>query len=272
MIPFNFINQWRQHAPWTYQSQIEQDLVLSRALVILYQQPIIQDSLAFRGGTALNKLYCDSPARYSEDIDLVQIKDAPIGDVMTAIRDAIDPWLGKARWKQSARTVRLIYRFHSEDEPSVPLRLKIEINTVEPLTVFGFKTKSYEVNSPWFSGKANIRTYALDELMATKFRALYQRSKGRDLYDLWMAMTQLNVDSDNLIKAFNQYNDFHQVNISRAEYERNLAFKTRDINFLSDAEKVLPDVASWEPQTAFELVSKKLVTKLKGEPWKGLGD
>lgn len=63
MIPNNFITQWSQHAPWSYQSQIEQDLVLSKALISLFQQPIIQESLAFRGGTALNKLYCDSSAR-----------------------------------------------------------------------------------------------------------------------------------------------------------------------------------------------------------------
>lgn len=60
MIPINFITKWAQHAPWTYQSQIEQDLVLSRALILLFQQPIIQEGLAFRGGTALNKLYCNS--------------------------------------------------------------------------------------------------------------------------------------------------------------------------------------------------------------------
>jgi predicted nucleotidyltransferase component of viral defense system len=119
------IIHWRQYAPWSLQSQVEQDLVLSRALVSLFQQPIIQESLAFRGGTALNKLYCHSLARYSEDIDLVQIKDEPIGDVMSAIREAIDPWLGKASWKQTARSVKFIYRFDSEDSQPIPLRLKI---------------------------------------------------------------------------------------------------------------------------------------------------
>ena len=117
MIPSKHITHWRQYAPWIFQSQVEQDLVLSRALVLLFQQPVIQETLAFRGGTALNKLYCDSLARYSEDIDLVQIRDEPIGEVMGAIRDAIDPWLEKASWKQTARSVKFIYRFNSEDIP-----------------------------------------------------------------------------------------------------------------------------------------------------------
>ena len=48
--------------------QIEQDLMISRALVDLY------DALVFRGGTVLNKLFVNPSAKYSEDIDFVQRK------------------------------------------------------------------------------------------------------------------------------------------------------------------------------------------------------
>jgi predicted nucleotidyltransferase component of viral defense system len=72
MIPINIIKQWRQQAPWIYQSQVEQDLILSRALVALYQNELIQQTLAFRGGTARNKFFIKPAARYSEDLDFVQ--------------------------------------------------------------------------------------------------------------------------------------------------------------------------------------------------------
>ena len=91
MIPINAITQWRKNAPWLYQSQIEQDLVLSRALISLYQNEILRKTLAFRGGTALNKLFVKTPARYSEDLDFVQINDEPIGKIFTAIRNSLDP-------------------------------------------------------------------------------------------------------------------------------------------------------------------------------------
>src|SRR5579872_123477 len=185
MIPINTVKQWRQQAPWIYQSQVEQDLILSRALVALYQNKLIQQTLAFRGGTALNKLFIKPAARYSEDLDFVQVNDEPIGHILTAIRQVLDPWLGNARWKQGGRSVKLIYRFQSEDTPPVPLRLKIEINTIEFFTLYGYENYSHEVDSRWFSGQANIRSYQLEELMGTKLRALYQRSKGRDLFDLW---------------------------------------------------------------------------------------
>jgi predicted nucleotidyltransferase component of viral defense system len=272
MIPNNFITKWSQCVPWIYQSQIEQDLVLSRALVLLFQQPIIRASLAFRGGTALNKLYCDSLARYSEDIDLVQITDEPIGEVMSAIRKAVDPWLGKASWKQTARSVKFIYRFDSEDSQPIPLRLKIEINTVEPFAVFGFQEKHYQVENPWFSGGASIRTYELEELIGTKFRALYQRSKGRDLYDLWMAISKLNVDCNKVLEAFSYYNTKHNIKISRAEYEKNLFGKMSSVDFLSDAKQVLPQAATWSPEQAFEVVLNHLVKELPGEPWKVMAE
>lgn len=269
MIPSHFITKWSHYVPWSYHSQVEQDLVLSRALVCLFQNPIIARFLAFRGGTALNKLYCGSVARYSEDIDLVQIIDEPIGEVMGAIRQSLDPWLGKPKWKQGSRSVKFIYRFNSEDPHPIPLRLKIEINTIEPFTVFGYQNKFYEVDNPWFFGQTNITTYTLEELISTKFRALYQRSKGRDLYDIWMAITQLNVDCDKVIEAFSYYNREHRIKISRAEYERNLLKKMNSVEFLSDARQVLPQNAFWQPQQASQVIFDRLITKLPGNPWQG---
>ncbi len=235
MIPISYINEWRQQAPWPYQSQVEQDLVLSRALVSLYQEPLIQETLAFRGGTALNKLFCDCPTRYSEDIDLVQISQSPMGPVLSAIRQVVDPWLGNARWSQSSQLVKLTYRFLSEDEPSVPLRLKIEVNTIEPFSLNGFQTKDFSVDNHWFSGVAKIKTYDINELMATKLRALYQRLKGRDLYDLWLAVAELGAEPKKVVSLFNDYNKYHGVKITRAEYERNLTLKMHNTDFLSDA-------------------------------------
>ena len=187
---------------------------------------------------------------------------------MAAIRESIDPWLGKAKWKQTSRLVKFIYRFDSEDQPSVPLRLKIEINTVEPFSFLGFKEQNYAVDSRWFSGEATIKTYELEELMGTKLRALYQRAKGRDLYDLWMAITQLGVDCTAVLEVFKYYNDRQHIKISRAEFEKNLVAKESTQDFLTDAKHVLPAYMPWDPKAAFQAVADKLVKQLPGEPWK----
>jgi predicted nucleotidyltransferase component of viral defense system len=268
MVPINAITQWRKQAPWLFQSQIEQDLVLSRALISLYQNTTIQETLAFRGGTALNKLFIKNPARYSEDLDFVQIKDEPIGELLSAIRNSLNPWLGQANWKQSERSVRLIYRFQSEDQPPVSLRLKIEINTIESFTLFGHEQKKYSMDNQWFSGEAAIRTYCLEELMGTKLRALYQRAKGRDLYDLWLGKVQLNMDCEKVLKAFHHYNRANNIIISRAEFEENLLLKLKMQEFLKDTTVVLSDSINWNPLLASELIMKELIEKLPGESWK----
>lgn len=90
MIPRDFITEWRAHAPWVADVQVEQDLVICRALVELFSRPLIARSLAFRGGTALYKLHLRPAARYSEDIDLVQIEAGPIGPVLAEVRAALD--------------------------------------------------------------------------------------------------------------------------------------------------------------------------------------
>jgi len=187
MIPQAFITEWGKTVPWQTNEQVEQDLVISRALVEIYKNDFLAGSIAFRGGTALHKLYLQPQARYSEDIDLVQIKAGSIGKVIDNIRESLS-FLGKAKVEAGDKTTTLKFRFDSEFPPIVSLRLKIEINCREHFTVLGWERIPFEVKSSWFNGECRLTTYRVEELLGTKLRALYQRSKGRDLYDLWKAL------------------------------------------------------------------------------------
>lgn len=89
MIPKAYIDAWGSTAPWQQDSQVEQDLVISRALVEIFSHELLCRNLAFRGGTALHKLFLHPQARYSEDIDLVQLKGGPIKPILEAIRDQL---------------------------------------------------------------------------------------------------------------------------------------------------------------------------------------
>lgn len=123
MIPESFIEEWKTNVPWQTLAMVEQDLVISRALIELYNHPKVSDSLIFRGGTALNKLYITPPARYSEDIDLVQIISEPIGKTLDVIRSLLDSWLGKPNRNLTERSAKLIYKFESVDRIISKLRL-----------------------------------------------------------------------------------------------------------------------------------------------------
>jgi len=66
------------------------------------------------------------------------------------------------------------------------IRIKIEMNIAETNSFLPRTTVNHVVQTSWWSGEADISTFQPSELLATKLRALYQRSKGRDLFDLWL--------------------------------------------------------------------------------------
>ncbi len=102
---------WGQTVPWVEQRQIEQDLIISRALIELFNAPALKGQLRFRGGTALNKLHFPKPLCYSEDIDLIRTSAGPIGPVLEAVRAVLDPWMGKPKFDQSPVAPKLRYPF-----------------------------------------------------------------------------------------------------------------------------------------------------------------
>lgn len=139
MIPASHVTGWRLHNPWPDDAQVEQDLIISRALVEIYQVPELYEAFAFRGGTALHKLHIKRPIRYSEDIDLVQVRVESAGNAIDSIRNVLDPWLGTPKRERAENSFKLIYRVDSEGEPPKRIKLKIEVNTREHFALMGYQ-------------------------------------------------------------------------------------------------------------------------------------
>ena len=262
MIPKADIVAWRQFAPWVTDAQVEQDLIISRALVAIFQSPFLAERLAFRGGTAFHKLYLDIPRRYSEDIDLVQITPAPIGQIMDALQELLNGFLGTPRRKQTEQSAILTYRIESEGPPVVQMRLKVEINTREHFAVDGYQKQSFTVQSRWFKGSCEITTYTLEELLATKLRALYQRRKGRDLFDLWLGITEGKADAGKVIRVLKHYMEAEGQTVDSMNYEKNLQEKMRHQGFLSDLNPLIPANATYDVQEAYALIKNVIIDSL----------
>lgn len=270
MIALADILAWRTAAPWQNNAQVEQDLVLTRAVIELFTHPDLADKIALRGGTALNKLFIDPPCRYSEDIDLVQTVAGPIGPVASAIRKCLDPWLGSPRRSSGDGGFTLLYAFESEGQPASRLRLKVEINTREHFTVFGLEQHGMTAKNPWFKGEAQVTTYGLDELMGTKLRALYQRRKGRDLFDLWLCLKDGRVNPERVLTAFHRYVETEGGAISRAQFEMNLHDKQARADFGGDIAPLLADGVDFDPKKATAMLRTMLIERLPGAPWRNL--
>ena len=103
---------------------------------------------------------------------------------MDALRGKLNIWLEYPQWKQGRGRASLYYRLRSEAKPSTPLRPNVETNTREHFFVLGPRNVRFDVVSPWHSGTAEALTYEPEELLGTKLRVLYQRKRGRHLFDL----------------------------------------------------------------------------------------
>lgn len=217
----------------------------------------------------MHKLVVSSPARYSEDVDLVQMRPGPIGEILDAIRSRLDPWLGLPNRTTGSANASLVYRFETESMPARRMRVKIEVNTREHFSVFELESRRLIVDNPWFRGSAEVSVYQINELFGTKLRALYQRKKGRDLFDLWLALTQGLVDPEAVVRCFQCYMEMEGHNVSRAEFERNLALKGNDPAFGADIQPLIAPGFAFESRQALDLVLRNLVARLPGAPWKG---
>lgn len=268
MIAKDYITEWRGHAPWITDAQVEQDLVISRALVEIFAVEALARRLAFRGGTALYKLHLRPAARYSEDIDLVQITPEPIGETFNAVRAVLDPWLGAPRRDIKEGRVNLVYRYSSEDQPPKAMRLKIEINSREHFTELGHVETAFEMRSRWWSGSATITTFALEEMLGTKLRALYQRRKGRDVFDLWYALTEGAAAPERVVACFDRYMREGGHRVSRAMFEENLQKKLLDPLFRADMTPLLRPGIGWDVDRAGAVVMARLLARLPGAPWR----
>lgn len=272
MIPSMNIIAWTNVVPWVEQRQIEQDLIISRAVIEVFNDNFLKGELRFRGGTALNKLHFPEPLRYSEDIDLVRTTEGPIGPILDRIREILRPWLGEAAFEQSPVAPKLIYRATAEDD-GPPLRLKIEINTRERMIFDQPKDFLHQVENPWFSGQALLPSFSNEEMLATKLRAFLQRDKGRDLFDLSHALSVFHdLDVRHVATLFGQYLQAQDLTISRAQAEERMFAKLASPGFLSDVRPLLAAeqaerLTDTTMKTAFAEVLSRLVGNLPGDCW-----
>lgn len=259
MIPQSYITAWRKQAPWPENYQVEQDLIIQRTLIALFSDEFIKERLAFRGGTALHKLFLAPAARYSEDIDLVQIQAESFGAIIDRIREQLS-FLGKPKIKQKEHNNTIVYSILSED--GVPIKLKIEVNTREHFSVYGLQDITVKLDSEWDYGEALIPTYGLDELLATKLRALYQRKKGRDLFDLWYALNNADVNLGRVIEAFKNYMNEEGNTVTQREFLENMEKKIDDADFKGDMNGLLRSGITYDINEAYEFVKTNLLVKI----------
>ena len=186
----------------------------------------------------------------------------PIKETYDRIRNAL-AFLGEPKVKQKKHNNTLIFRLESEAIPVVPIHLKVEINCKEHFSVLPMQLVPFSVTNKWYNGECKVLTYQLDELVGTKLRALYQRRKGRDLYDLYKALTTSDINIDRVLACYQKYMEFVVDHIpTYKEFIINMESKMQDDEFIGDTRQLLRPDEKFDMQIGYDIVRTRLIDKL----------
>lgn len=263
--------------PWPVQRQVEQDLLLCLAMAALFNDRFLHGQIAMRGGTLLHKVHLAPAARYSEDIDLVIYGDRPEAHIEKAIKRTLkgvfgDPadslWdklqLAVRNRARPSRVLRLTYSVPSVSEPGANLDIVVEANATErhphrQIVQIPFAFAHREATS-----RVSLNGYDLHEMLGTKMRALFQRRRGRDLFDLFWALTQARpaVDPRLVVESFRHYLEKEGSRAGRDEFIGILDGHLADRGFCSDMVPLLRVGLTYDPKAAGALVKQKLLALL----------
>jgi predicted nucleotidyltransferase component of viral defense system len=265
--------------PWPSQRQVEQDLLLCLAMTALFNDKFLRSQIAMRGGTLLHKVHLAPAARYSEDIDLVVFGDRPEAHIAKAIRRVLRAVFGKPAnsiWDtihlairnavQPSRVLRLTYSVPSVSEPGTTLDIVVEANVTERAPHRDIVQIPFEYAFRGAPVKSVLNGYDLHEMLGTKMRALFQRRRGRDLFDLYWALAKANPPADPaaVIESFLHYLKQEGGAVARADFIGILESHLADRGFCTDMAQLLRVGETYDPHEAGKHVKAKLLSLLPG--------
>lgn len=180
----------------------EKNYVNSWVLYAIYTGPFAE-TMTFKGGTALSKLYFPDRWRFSEDLDFTATE--PLPDVAAALRTAltaVEPASGISFELSSV---------HEAGDPTEYVQVKVQYDAVlgqrnttdlditynEPLAVPVIDhDHTYEDVPP-----VTVSTYSSEEIFVEKLRSIYQRARARDYYDIYRILQQESFDEHTIYTA-----------------------------------------------------------------------
>jgi len=168
---------------------LEKVFRLSDLLRTIYDTEFLTGKLVIKSGTAINFIYFNMP-RLSVDIDFNFVSGEQREDMLKS-RENIDKILTKIftingyEMEKIKRYALLQYNLKYTNNAGNIDRIKVEINFMERIPVFEIAEKKISIfDLPEFK----VRTYRLEELFATKLRALLTRSAPRDMFDIYILL------------------------------------------------------------------------------------
>lgn len=286
MIPLQKLMNWRPHAPWPTDEQVEQDFLLSKAVAAIFGDTFLKQHVAMRGGTVLHKAHLAPAVRYSEDIDLVLVTDRPEGHIRKALHRVLEPVLGAPQESVAgyirlairnavgkSRILRSMYSYEpTRSSLAAKAFLKIETNVSERNSCFPMVPVHFAY--PDDDGQSigcTVKSFDIDEMLGTKMRALLQREQGRDLFDLHWAWTMsqgqktpYTIQPDRVAHAFGHYMAAEGSHFTADQFIEQLRIRVAKPKFRHDVTTMLvPSFGAYNVDTACDEVCDVFLSRIR---------
>ena len=195
------IIEWGEKEKFQQDEHAEKDLYIEFFLKVITENKLLLKHLIFKGGTALQKIHLEKSLRFSEDIDFEHRINKEIEHTLNEIKLIFEKANLNIKIKRKKNNYEISFLYQSKAIKK-PNKLKIEISDREDFSILGYTRKLLPINNVCFSSNVMISTYDINEILSQKTRALYQRNKGRDLYDLFVSQSHPDFDIEKIAQCF----------------------------------------------------------------------
>lgn len=234
------------------------DYALSVFLSDIAKQKISKQ-LVFKGGTALRKCYF-SEYRFSLDIDFTD----PTGNSMANFSSYLhslenktmhDVTFGPAKdVDMGKKQMRYQLNYYFEDDPKKDQDETIIVDYIKGEVCCGKETR--QINAGYGLGKDKIDCMTLKEIYAEKIRAIYGRTKARDVYDLGNLIQKGITFDEDLVNRKLAERYPNRITFDYETFAKNLAGYEKTWN--SDLEPLLPSDTIPDFSTVTKIVLKEI--------------
>ncbi|MEK7171339.1 MAG: nucleotidyl transferase AbiEii/AbiGii toxin family protein [Patescibacteria group bacterium] len=176
---------------------VERDYVLGWVLWAIGSHEGVKDKWIFKGGTCLKKCFMET-WRFSEDLDFSLLPDSPfdvlsLRNAVVAMQSRIQTEAGidfsvmpaVVRLRPGNKTAEGRVYFRSLTGMShSPLSIKLDLTIAEPIITTPIARKIQHAYGDTLPALGKVLCYSFPELFAEKIRAMGERSRPRDLYDI----------------------------------------------------------------------------------------
>lgn len=154
-------------------------------------------------------------------------------------------------------------RYILEWAKQFPCRVKVEVNCNEHFTELGFAKVAFKVENSWFTGACEVTAYRFEEMLGTKFNAVFGRKKTRDLFDMDYVFKNSSPDVETVLRCWRRYKkELGEELPSWREFVLNVEAKLRDDEYRHGMDALLRPEVSFDPDSAWRLMRERIVDRL----------